>query len=114
VDTEDKKQFATKIKLMLLAVDNNHVPSPELISVYWFTLKGFSYPEVSSAVDAFVKVMAEHITPAHIVNQIQGPPKKKLSAHDEMSKPHWERMNYAYDEEYQKANHQKWLKKNPV
>lgn len=120
METENKKQFHTKIKLMLLVVDNNHVPSNELISIYWFALKEFTYIEVNDAINELVKIRKEHITPAHIKYQIQGEPEKKRSdsemrsaAHKELSKPEWERMGFESKEAYEQMNHKKWLKNQP-
>lgn len=109
---EDKKAFSDKIKLMLLVINNNHVPGKDLIGAYWYVLKDFTLAEVEGAIDTLMQKMNDHITPAHIRRQIQGEPNTR-GAFENLSKPHWERMGYPDEAAYDKANHEKWLKAHP-
>lgn len=111
---EDTGRFNKKIKLMFLVIDNNHVPSNDLVQSYWLGLKEFPLEKVVAAIDALMITSTDHITPAHIRQKIDNKPKmsdseKRTAAAEELSKPHWERAGFESEEAYEKWNHTKWL-----
>ena len=115
MNNEDKTMFIKKIRTMLLAVDNNHVPDKDLIAAYALALRDFSLEDITKAIGELMALMDSHITPAHIGNHIRGITKKlsdsemRSGAHRALSRPHWERMGFESEAEYTKANHKKWL-----